>query len=82
MCSTARPSVRFTASPAAIRSRSASTLDDLAIDLSKERLDTGALAALVALARAAGVEALRDRMAAGEAVNLTEGRAVLHMALR
>ncbi|MEO0763790.1 MAG: glucose-6-phosphate isomerase, partial [Pseudomonadota bacterium] len=58
------------------------TLDDLAIDLSKERLDTGALAALVALARAASVEALRDRMAAGEAVNLTEGRAVLHMALR
>ncbi|MEM8819099.1 MAG: glucose-6-phosphate isomerase [Pseudomonadota bacterium] len=57
-------------------------LDDLTLDLSKEKLDTAALTALVNLARATGVEALRDRMAAGEAVNETEGRAVLHMALR
>lgn len=56
--------------------------DDLSIDLSKEKLDAAALEALVALARAADVEGLRDRMAAGEPVNLTERRAVLHMALR
>ncbi|MCL5776402.1 glucose-6-phosphate isomerase [Limibaculum sp. FT325] len=57
-------------------------LDDLVVDLSKEKLDAPALGALVALARAAGVERLRDAMAAGDEINLTEGRAVLHMALR
>ncbi|MEO1458588.1 MAG: glucose-6-phosphate isomerase [Pseudomonadota bacterium] len=58
------------------------TAEDLSLDLSREKLDRAALDALLALAREAGVEALRDRMAAGEPVNLTEGRAVLHMALR
>ncbi|MEL6766988.1 MAG: glucose-6-phosphate isomerase [Pseudomonadota bacterium] len=57
-------------------------LDDLTLDLSKEKLDGGAMRALLALAREAGVEALRDRMAAGETVNNTENRAVLHMVLR
>jgi glucose-6-phosphate isomerase len=52
------------------------------LDLSKEKLDAPALAALTALARAAGVEARRDAMAAGEPVNPTEGRPALHMALR
>ncbi|MDQ3725414.1 MAG: glucose-6-phosphate isomerase, partial [Actinomycetota bacterium] len=37
---------------------------------------------LVALARATGVEAWRDRMFAGERINTTENRAVLHVALR
>ena len=55
---------------------------DLTIDVSKEKLDRIALDALLALARAADVEGLRDRMVAGEAVNATEGRPVLHMALR
>jgi glucose-6-phosphate isomerase len=45
-------------------------------------LDAPALAALLDLAQAAGVPAFRDAMAAGEAVNATEGRAALHMALR
>ena len=58
------------------------TLDDLTLDFSKEKLDRGALDALLELARATGVLSLRDRMAAGETVNVTEGRAVLHMALR
>ncbi|MEM1298093.1 MAG: glucose-6-phosphate isomerase [Pseudomonadota bacterium] len=57
-------------------------LDDLLIDASKEKLDTSALAALIDLARAVGVEVRRDAMFAGEAINETEGRAVLHMALR
>ena len=57
-------------------------LDDLTVDLSKEKLDGAALAALIALARAAGVEARRDAMFAGEPINTTEGRAVLHTALR
>ncbi|MEM8596503.1 MAG: glucose-6-phosphate isomerase [Pseudomonadota bacterium] len=57
-------------------------LDDLSLDLSMEKLDEAALAALVALAQAADVAGLRDRMAAGAPINLTEDRAVLHMALR
>ena len=57
-------------------------LDDLTIDFSKEKLDTPALDALTGLARAANVETLRDAMFAGEAINLTEDRAVLHTALR
>ena len=56
--------------------------DDLTIDFSKERIDASALSALFSLARAAGVEAQRDRMFSGAAINATEGRAVLHMALR
>jgi glucose-6-phosphate isomerase len=57
-------------------------LGDLLIDFSKEKLDTEAVAALVGLAEAAGVAARRDAMFAGETVNNTEGRAVLHAALR
>ncbi|MGG7568499.1 glucose-6-phosphate isomerase [Rhodovulum sp. DZ06] len=57
-------------------------VDDLFVDFSKERIDQGALDALLALAGAAGVEAKRDAMFAGAAWNLTEGRAVMHMALR
>ena len=62
--------------------RFSASLDDLTVDFSKEKLDAGAWAALLALARAAGVEARRDAMAAGAAVNATEGRPALHMALR
>ena len=56
--------------------------DDLTVDLSREKLDEPALRALLDLARAAGVEDRRDAMAAGQTINTTEGRAVLHMALR
>jgi glucose-6-phosphate isomerase len=58
------------------------SLDDLVLDYSKNRIDGAAMAALYDVARAAGVEARRDRMWAGEPINVTEGRAVLHMALR
>lgn len=56
--------------------------DDLTIDFSKEKLDAAAWHSLLNLARAAGVEARRDAMFSGEKWNLTENRAVLHMALR
>src|SRR5690625_2631467 len=55
---------------------------DLLVDFSKEKIDEDALAALIALARAAGVESHRDAMFRGEKVNRTEDRAALHMALR
>ncbi len=55
---------------------------DLHIDLSKQRLDRTALDLLLALARRAGVEARREAMFTGEAINTTEHRSVLHTALR
>jgi glucose-6-phosphate isomerase len=52
------------------------------LDFSKHRIDDEALQALFALYRAAGVESRRDAMFRGEKINTTEGRAVLHVALR
>ncbi|WP_295640841.1 glucose-6-phosphate isomerase [uncultured Methylibium sp.] len=51
-------------------------------DLSKNLLDTATLHFLLDLARETGLEARRDRMLAGEPVNDSESRAVLHTALR
>jgi glucose-6-phosphate isomerase len=55
---------------------------DLFLDYSKNRLTDETLTLLVALARRAGVEALRDAMFRGEHINITEDRPVLHVALR
>ncbi len=55
---------------------------DLYLDYSKNRLTAETIDLLVALARVAGVEELRDAMFAGEKINITEDRAVLHIALR
>jgi len=62
----------------------AMTLDaaGLRLDLSKQPWSQEGLAAALDLARAAGVEAARGRLFAGEPVNRSEHRAVLHMALR
>ncbi|MCB1955655.1 MAG: glucose-6-phosphate isomerase [Rhodocyclaceae bacterium] len=54
----------------------------LTLDFSKQAIDGPTLAGLLAMARERGVEALRDAMLAGQRVNPTEGRAVLHVALR
>ena len=54
----------------------------LFLDYSKNRLDTVAREKLIDLARACGVEARRDSMFAGERINVTEHRSVLHTALR
>jgi glucose-6-phosphate isomerase len=55
---------------------------DLRIDYSKHRVDDDVMAALLDVARAAGVERRRDAMFAGERINVTEDRAVGHVALR
>ena len=55
---------------------------DLVLDYSKHRVDAASLAALVAVARRAGVAERRDAMFAGRRINTTEDRAVLHVALR
>lgn len=54
----------------------------LYLDLSKQSWTKAAFDACLDLARASDVEARRAALFAGEAVNLTEGRAVLHPALR
>lgn len=54
----------------------------LYLDLSKQSWSLEGFEAALELARAAGVQASRDRMFAGEAINASEGRAVLHAALR
>jgi len=51
-------------------------------DLSKNLLDVATVRFLVDLASECGLEAQRDAMLAGNAINTTEGRAVLHTALR
>ena len=56
--------------------------DDLLLDLSKSTLSEDALSLLEELAEATGLEARRNAMFAGEHINVTEDRAVLHMALR
>jgi glucose-6-phosphate isomerase len=57
-------------------------LDDLLFDYSKHRVSDVTLGHLLSLARAADLEQRRNALFAGEAVNLTEHRAALHMALR
>ena len=51
-------------------------------DLSRQRFDLSALDDLLALARDADVESLRDALFAGDKINVSENRPVLHMALR
>ncbi len=51
-------------------------------DLSKNRLDLATEKLLMDLARQSGVEAHREAMFAGEAINNTEQRAVMHWLLR
>lgn len=58
------------------------SLGDLRVDFSKNVVTDETLSLLHALARQAGVQELRDQMFAGDKINLTEDRAVLHVALR
>ena len=54
----------------------------LHVDLSKNLIDGDVVKQLVEVAKAADLEARRDAMFAGEHINNTEDRAVLHTALR
>ena len=51
-------------------------------DLSKNLIDADSQALLLALARQCGLEQQRDAMFAGELINSTENRAVMHFLLR
>ena len=56
--------------------------EDMLLDLSKLHWDRDTIAGLAAFARARGMEDRRAAMFAGEPINATEARAVLHVALR
>ena len=58
------------------------TVGDLYIDYSKHRVTRETVSLLLDLARAAGLEQRRAAMFAGEHINTSEDRAVLHTALR
>ena len=57
-------------------------LDDLLFDYSKNLVTAETMKLLVKLARDNGIELMREAMFAGDKINLTEDRAVLHTALR
>lgn len=56
--------------------------EDMLVDYSKNRISDGIILALMDLARETGVHEAIDAMFAGEPINQTENRAVLHTALR
>lgn len=58
------------------------SVGDLYVDYSKHRINAETVRLLVELAREAGLEQRRDAMFAGEHINTSEDRAVLHIALR
>lgn len=58
------------------------SLDDLLFDYSKHRILRETRDLLCALAREARVEEYKEQMFDGAKINVTEGRAVLHVALR
>ncbi len=54
----------------------------LVMDFSRQRIAPQSHRGLIELAKRADIEGARERMLTGEAINVTEGRAVLHPALR
>jgi glucose-6-phosphate isomerase len=57
-------------------------LDDILFDYSKNRITPQTITLLLDLARQCDLEGAIEAMFSGQAINGTEGRAVLHIALR
>ena len=76
----AADSSRFSKHSLSFTSRTPSV--SILLDYSKNLVDDEVLASLFELAREANIEKFRDEMFAGEHINTSEGRAVLHIALR
>ncbi|XP_041642899.1 glucose-6-phosphate isomerase b [Cheilinus undulatus] len=55
---------------------------DILLDYSKNLITDEVMKMLVDLGKSRGIEAARDKMFKGDKINFTEGRAVLHVALR
>ena len=58
------------------------SLENMWLDYSKNRIDEKAVKYLLTLAREAKVQKKIEQMFAGDKINITENRAVLHVALR
>ena len=71
----------FASDPKRVESLTLS-FDDILYDFSKQRLTAETLRLLAALATEAKVSDWTERMFAGERINISEGRSVLHAALR
>jgi glucose-6-phosphate isomerase len=71
----------FAADPARVE-RLTIEAPGIVADLSRSHWDEATRRHLMALASACGIEAQRDALLSGEPINATEGRAVLHTALR
>lgn len=71
----------FDADPERFR-RFSLQFENILLDFSKNRINEETLGLLMDLARERGVEDWRERMFSGEEINLSERRAVLHVALR
>jgi glucose-6-phosphate isomerase len=56
--------------------------EDILLDYSKNRIDEQTVALLIQLARECSVNKAIEAMFSGEKINATEGRPVLHVALR
>jgi glucose-6-phosphate isomerase len=56
--------------------------NEILLDYSKNRITDETMSLLFALARQGQIETWRDKMFSGEKINVTEDRAVLHIALR
>ncbi|KAM6937351.1 glucose-6-phosphate isomerase a [Xenentodon cancila] len=55
---------------------------EILLDYSKNLINQDVMAMLLSMAKSRGVEEAREKMFSGEKINFTEGRAVLHIALR
>ena len=71
----------FTLNPKRFEEFSTS-IDDMILDYSKLHMNKDVLNTLFKLARVCDVEEKRDAMCRGDKINITENRAVLHIALR
>lgn len=58
------------------------TFEDILLDFSKNRISAETMDLLLALAREVDVKGGTEKMFSGEKINITEDRAVLHVALR
>ena len=76
------PITQLFATDAARFGKFSARFGEMLLDFSKTSLTEASLALLLRLAQAAEVEARREAMFAGEKINVTENRAVLHTALR
>jgi len=63
-------------------SKFSARMDDILLDFSKNRINDETFSLLCELARETGVERWRDQMFAGDPINISEFRPVLHTALR